>query len=164
MSIDPVPDQPPSLPRDPVERFRAVAALWDQQLAAEAGPYLRASNGAPAATAEERERLLARLERDLRALRSEGDRLRMQVERELAEVRQWKNRAEVAVLEGRDELACQALVRHGEHHEHARALAAELRIMEVATAECESVAASLGRIVSASPAAPVPPPDTSART
>jgi len=49
-------------------------------------------------------------------------RLRDQADREFKEAEQWERRAMVAVQEGRDELAKQALVRHSEHMQHAQQL------------------------------------------
>ena len=49
-------------------------------------------------------------------------RLRDQVDGEVRQSQDWERRAMLAVQEGRDDLAKQALVRHGEHLTHAQQL------------------------------------------
>ena len=49
-------------------------------------------------------------------------RLRDQVDTEAKQAQDWEQKAMLAVQQGRDDLAKQALVRHGEHVEHARQL------------------------------------------
>src|SRR5919205_2315473 len=51
-------------------------------------------------------------------------RLRDQVDAEYRQAQDWEKRAMLAVQEGRDDLAKQALVRHGEHLSHAQTLEA----------------------------------------
>src|SRR5215218_11400298 len=49
-------------------------------------------------------------------------RLRDQADAEFKQAEEWERRAMLAVQEGRDDLAKQALVRHGEHLEHGQQL------------------------------------------
>jgi phage shock protein A len=49
-------------------------------------------------------------------------RLRDQADGELKQAQDWERRAVLAVQEGRDDLAKQALIRHGEHMQHAQQL------------------------------------------
>ena len=49
-------------------------------------------------------------------------RLRDQADAEIRQAQDWEQKAMLAVQQGRDDLAKQALVRHGEHVEHARQL------------------------------------------
>jgi phage shock protein A len=49
-------------------------------------------------------------------------RLRDQADGELRQAQDWERRAVLAVQEGRDDLAKQALIRHGEHMQHAQQL------------------------------------------
>src|SRR5215210_535620 len=49
-------------------------------------------------------------------------RLRDQADGELKQAQDWERRAVLAVQEGRDDLAKQALMRHGEHMQHAQQL------------------------------------------
>ncbi|NUQ20858.1 MAG: PspA/IM30 family protein [Gemmatimonadaceae bacterium] len=51
-------------------------------------------------------------------------RLRDQVDQEYRQAQDWEKRAMLAVQEGRDDLAKQALVRHGEHMSHGQTLEA----------------------------------------
>ncbi|NUS97158.1 MAG: PspA/IM30 family protein [Gemmatimonadaceae bacterium] len=51
-------------------------------------------------------------------------RLRDQVDQEFRQAQDWEKRAMLAVQEGRDDLAKQALVRHGEHMSHGQTLEA----------------------------------------
>ena len=51
-------------------------------------------------------------------------RLRDQVDAEAKQAADWEKRAMLAIQEGRDDLAKQALVRHGEHIQHAETLQA----------------------------------------
>jgi len=65
---------------------------------------------------------LARAKQQVAAAIADEKRLKDQAEAEYKAAQDWENKAMLAVKEGRDDLAKQALVRHGEHGEHAQAL------------------------------------------
>ena len=65
---------------------------------------------------------LARAKQQVAAAIADEKRLKDQAEAEYKHAQDWENKAMLAVKEGRDDLAKQALVRHSEHVEHANAL------------------------------------------
>ena len=65
---------------------------------------------------------LAKAKREVAAAIADERKLRSQLDDEVKQARQWEHRAMLAVKEGRDELAKQALMRQGEHAERAAAL------------------------------------------
>jgi phage shock protein A len=65
---------------------------------------------------------LARAKQQVAAAIADEKRLKDQAENEYKAAQDWEAKAMLAVKEGRDDLAKQALVRHGEHLEHASAL------------------------------------------
>lgn len=65
---------------------------------------------------------LARTKREVAAAIADEKKLEGQVEREKQAAEDWERRAMLAVQEGRDDLAKQALVRHNEHLQHAQQL------------------------------------------
>jgi phage shock protein A len=65
---------------------------------------------------------LARAKQQVAAAIADEKRLKDQAEGEFKAAQDWEAKAMLAVKEGRDDLAKQALVRHGEHMEHASAL------------------------------------------
>jgi len=65
---------------------------------------------------------LSNAKREVASAIADERKLRVQVEDELKQARDWDRRAVLAVQEGRDDLAKQALLRQGEHAERAGAL------------------------------------------
>lgn len=65
---------------------------------------------------------LAKAKQQVAAAIADEKRLKDQAESEYKASQDWENKAMLAVKEGRDDLAKQALVRHGEHLEHAQSL------------------------------------------
>ena len=65
---------------------------------------------------------LARAKQQVAAAIADEKRLKDQAEGEYKAAKDWEEKAMLAVNQGRDDLAKQALVRHGEHLEHATAL------------------------------------------
>jgi len=65
---------------------------------------------------------LAKTKQDVAAAIADEKKLQAQVEKEKRQADEWERRAVLAVQEGRDDLAKQALVRHNEHLQHAQAL------------------------------------------
>ena len=65
---------------------------------------------------------LARAKQQVAAAIADEKRLKDQAENEYRQAQDWEAKAMLAVKESRDDLAKQALVRHGEHLEHASAL------------------------------------------
>jgi len=65
---------------------------------------------------------LAKAKREVAAAIADERKLRSQLDDEVKQSRQWEHRAMLAVKEGRDDLAKQALMRHGEHVERGAAL------------------------------------------
>ena len=67
---------------------------------------------------------LARAKQQVAAAIADEKRLKDQAEGEYKAAADWENKAMLAIKEGRDDLAKQALVRQSEHDEHARTLEA----------------------------------------
>lgn len=67
---------------------------------------------------------LARAKQQVAAAIADEKRLKDQFESEFKQSQDWENKAMLAVKEGRDDLAKQALVRQAEHYEHAVTLEA----------------------------------------
>ena len=65
---------------------------------------------------------LARAKQQVAAAIADEKRLKDQAEAEYKAAADWEAKAMLAVKEGRDDLAKQALVRHGEHLEHGQTL------------------------------------------
>ncbi len=65
---------------------------------------------------------LSKAKREVAAAIADERKLRAQVEDEAKQARDWEKRAMLAVQEGRDDLAKQALLRHKEHAERSQAL------------------------------------------
>src|SRR5687767_1446407 len=65
---------------------------------------------------------LVRAKQQVASAIADEKRLRDQADAEFKQAEDWERRAMLAVQEGRDDLAKQALVRHGEHQSHAQAL------------------------------------------
>jgi len=65
---------------------------------------------------------LAKAKQQVAAAIADEKRLRDQVDGEYRNAQDWEKRAMLAIQEGRDDLAKQALVRHGEHMNHAQTL------------------------------------------
>ena len=65
---------------------------------------------------------LAKAKREVAAAIADERKLRSQLDDEIKQAKDWEQRAMLAVKEGRDDLAKQALVRHAEHKERAVAL------------------------------------------
>src|SRR3954447_7552142 len=83
---------------------------------------------------------LAKAKQQVAAAIADEKRLRDQADAERRQAEDWEKRAMLAVQEGRDDLAKQALVRQGEHHQHAGQL--ELT-WQAHQAETEKLKASL---------------------
>ena len=67
---------------------------------------------------------LAKAKREVAAAIADERKLKAQLEQEVKQQRDWQHRAMLAVKEGRDDLAKQALLRQQEHLEHAQTLEA----------------------------------------
>ncbi|HJU89113.1 MAG TPA: PspA/IM30 family protein [Gemmatimonadaceae bacterium] len=67
---------------------------------------------------------LAKAKQQVAAAIADEKRLKDQVDAEVKQAQDWEKRAMLAIQEGRDDLAKQALLRHNEHVEHASALQA----------------------------------------
>ena len=65
---------------------------------------------------------LVRAKQQVASAIADEKRLRDQADGEFKQAEDWERRAMLAIQEGRDDLAKQALVRHGEHLSHAQAL------------------------------------------
>ncbi len=65
---------------------------------------------------------LAKTKQDVAAAIADETKLQAQVEKEKKAAEDWERRAMLAVQEGRDDLAKQALMRHNEHLQHAQQL------------------------------------------
>lgn len=65
---------------------------------------------------------LARTKREVAAAIADEKKLASQVEKERKSAEDWERRAMLAVQEGRDDLAKQAILRHNEHLQHAQQL------------------------------------------
>ena len=83
---------------------------------------------------------LAKAKQQVAAAIADEKRLRDQADAERRQAEDWEKRAMLAVQEGRDDLAKQALVRQGEHHQHGEQL--ELT-WQAHQAETEKLKASL---------------------
>ncbi len=86
---------------------------------------------------------LAKAKREVAAAIADERKLRSQLDDEVKQARQWEHRAMLAVKEGRDELAKQALMRQGEHAERAAAMDTTWRAQ---AAETESLKGSLRQL------------------
>lgn len=86
---------------------------------------------------------LARAKREVAAAIADERKLRQQFEDEAKQAREWERRAMLAVREGRDDLAKQALLRQQEHAERAVAFEATWRTQ---AAETEKLKASLRQL------------------
>jgi phage shock protein A len=65
---------------------------------------------------------LAKAKREVAAAIADERKLKAQLDDEVKQTHDWEQRAMLAVKEGRDDLAKQALVRHQEHAERAQAI------------------------------------------
>src|SRR3954451_23358792 len=65
---------------------------------------------------------LVKAKQQVAAAIADEKRLRDQADQEMKQAKDWENKAMLAVREGRDDLAKQALVRHGEHASHGETL------------------------------------------
>jgi phage shock protein A len=65
---------------------------------------------------------LAKTKQEVAAAIADEKKLQAQVEKEKKAAEDWERRAMLAVQEGRDDLAKQALIRHNEHLQHAQQL------------------------------------------
>ncbi len=83
---------------------------------------------------------LAKAKQQVAAAIADERRLRDQVDAEYRQAQDWERRAMLAVQEGRDDLAKQALIRHNEYVSHAQQLEATWRAHQ---AETEKLKASL---------------------
>ncbi len=86
---------------------------------------------------------LAKAKREVAAAIADERKLRASLDAEVKEVRQWEHRAVLAVKEGRDDLAKQALVRQQEHKERASTLDETWRAQ---AAETEKLKGSLRQL------------------
>ncbi len=86
---------------------------------------------------------LAKAKREVASAIADERKLRAQVEDEAKQARDWEHRAMLAVREGRDDLAKQALLRQKEHAERAEALGATWKAQ---AAETEKLKASLKQL------------------
>jgi phage shock protein A len=76
---------------------------------------------------------LAKAKQQVAAAIADERRLRDQVDAEYRQVQDWEKRAMLAVQEGRDDMAKQALIRHNEHLTHAQQLEATWRSHQAET-------------------------------
>ena len=86
---------------------------------------------------------LAKAKREVAAAIADERKLRAQLDNEVKQMRQWEHRAMLAVKEGRDDLAKQALVRQQEHKGRAAALDETWRAQ---SAETEKLKGSLRQL------------------
>jgi len=86
---------------------------------------------------------LAKAKREVAAAIADEHKLRGQLEDEFKQAKEWENRAMLAVKEGRDDLAKQALMRHQEHAERAKQLDETWRAQ---SAETEKLRGSLRQL------------------
>ena len=86
---------------------------------------------------------LAKAKREVAAAIADERKLRASLDAEAKEMRQWEHRAVLAVKEGRDDLAKQALVRQQEHKERASTLDGTWRTQ---AAETEKLKGSLRQL------------------
>jgi len=83
---------------------------------------------------------LAKAKREVAAAIADERKLKAQLDDEVKQARDWQHRAMMAVKEGRDDLAKQALIRQQEHTERAQALQ---KTWEAQAAETEKLKSSL---------------------
>ena len=76
---------------------------------------------------------LGKAKQQVAAAIADEKRLKDQAEQELKQSQDWEQKAMLAIKEGRDDLAKQALVRHNEHLEHAQQLNATWQAQAVET-------------------------------
>jgi len=86
---------------------------------------------------------LAKAKREVAAAIADEHKLRGQLEEEFKQAKEWENRAMLAVKEGRDDLAKQALMRHQEHAGRAKQLDETWRAQ---SAETEKLRGSLRQL------------------
>jgi phage shock protein A len=86
---------------------------------------------------------LARAKREVAAAIADERKLRAQLDDEVKQTRDWEKRAMLAVREGRDDLAKQALLRHQEHADRASALD---QTWQAQAAETEKLKGSLKQL------------------
>ncbi|MGY8777974.1 MAG: PspA/IM30 family protein, partial [Longimicrobiales bacterium] len=86
---------------------------------------------------------LARAKRDVAAAIADERKLKAQLEAEVKQQRDWQHRAMLAVKEGRDDLAKQALLRQQEHADRAMVLK---QTWEAQAAETENLKGSLRQL------------------
>ena len=86
---------------------------------------------------------LAKAKREVAAAIADERKLRAQLDDEVKQARQWEHRAMLAVKEGRDDLAKQALMRQQEHAERAGAMDATWRAQ---ASETEKLKGSLRQL------------------
>jgi len=86
---------------------------------------------------------LAKAKREVAAAIADEHKLRGQLEDEFKQAKEWENRAMLAVKEGRDDLAKQALMRHSEHADRAKQLDETWRAQ---SAETEKLRGSLRQL------------------
>ncbi len=86
---------------------------------------------------------LAKAKREVAAAIADERKLRTQVDEEVKHARDWERRAMLAVREGRDDLAKQALLRHQEHGDRARSLE---QTWQAQAQETEKLKASLKQL------------------
>ncbi|MEX1051594.1 MAG: PspA/IM30 family protein, partial [Gemmatimonadales bacterium] len=65
---------------------------------------------------------MTKVRQDVASAIADEKKLQAQVEREKQQADDWERRAMLAVQDGRDDLAKQALMRHAEHLQHAQQL------------------------------------------
>ena len=81
---------------------------------------------------------LAKAKQQVAAAIADERRLRDQVDAEYKQAQDWERRAMLAVQEGRDDLAKQALIRHNEHTAHAQQLEATWQSHQAETEKLKS--------------------------
>ena len=86
---------------------------------------------------------LAKAKREVAAAIADERKLKSQLDGEVKQARDWQHRAMLAVKEGRDDLAKQALIRQKEHTERAQVLQST---WETQAAETEKLKASLRQL------------------
>jgi phage shock protein A len=86
---------------------------------------------------------LAKAKREVAAAIADERKLRTQVDDEIKQARDWERRAMLAVREGRDDLAKQALLRHQEHGDRARSME---QTWQAQAQETEKLKASLKQL------------------
>ncbi|HUF75199.1 MAG TPA: PspA/IM30 family protein [Longimicrobiales bacterium] len=86
---------------------------------------------------------LAKAKREVAAAIADERKLKSQLESEVKQARDWQHRAMLAVKEGRDDLAKQALIRQKEHTERAQVLQ---QTWEAQAAETEKLKGSLRQL------------------